>query len=425
MAPEQSFCEYRLDEKSQREHVKGPSRRTAEGESNQGKKPTSSCEVSLPGLQLLSPWRREVLKRTPTTENDLSLLSGVSSLHSSHFQGRGTHDGSQNGNRCLQSRGQLNINVEVCEGFLKVFVGGVKNIRRHDLMAPCYFVLLSMIPQDNDNVNTLVTSMKHEHDPVFDEVFHITSNTTSGRHRLLIEVMSIGKDHRRRLIGCMSFGIRPLLAQRKSISGWYSLLNNEIGRRKHFKVQDPEMTPGGHNTLIQHKIPCDHYIDSQKPQSKSETQAAPRPLQFTGARCILGQTSMGPVTGSVETLDFTARSRHDLTVSSTHSSTCSEHQHVRGHHHAGSRNSSRTSDDNTSGYSTCSSGLSTRVKDYAYDDHQPTCLDDDFYDDEGPSDNWSFLAAFDNFRPEDTTTYSAISFRKREESRMYWQAEFI
>ena len=405
LAPEQSFYEYKSEGKvPRRGHPKVSVEQDSYHKRDMGQ---SSCEISAPGLQLLSPWRREVLKRAPTTESDLSLISGVSSLNNSHFGRRDTQEGSMKSSRRPHPRGQLNVSVEVCEGFLKVFLGGVRNIRRHDLKAPCYFVQLSVIPQDNKKVNTLVTSMKHDRDPVFDEVFVIAPHTTVGRPRLLIEVMSIGEDHRRRLVGCMSFGIRPLLAQRKSISGWYYLLNDEIGRRKHFRVQEP--------------IPDELVGHVQKQDDRPITKSS----ESSHTRRLLEQTYMASVTGSSESLDFTTRYRHDLTVSSTHSLTCSGHKYVRGPHYVGSRNSSRTSDDNTSGYSTCSSGLSARVKDIVHDAHQSACLDGDYYDDEGPSENWSFLAAFDNFPSGDITTHSLLRYRKGEESILYGQSEFI
>ena len=396
VAPEQSFYEYKMDGKvPQRRYPKVS--RNDEHQKRNTRTPAS-------GPTLLSPWRREVLRMEPPTESDLSLLSGVSSLDTSHFRCRDTRDFFTECSRRPHPRGQLNINVEVCEGFISMFVGGVRNIRRHDLATPCYFVQLSVIPQETGKVNTLVTSMKHERDPVFDEVFMIAPHTTSGRPRLLIEVMSIGEDHRQRLVGCMSFGIRPLLAQRKSISGWYYLLNDELGQRKHFRVQ--------------HQIEDEHAIHVHRHAGKPA-----RSVQSSHARSLLDQTYMSPAADSLESLDFTARSRHDLTLSSTLSSTCGSHQIVKRHHPVLSLNASKTSTDNTSGYSTCSSGLSARVNECIYEDQESTYRDDEF--DERPSENWSFLAAFDNFRSEDIATYSTLSYRKGEESRLFWQSEFI
>ncbi|KAK2888236.1 hypothetical protein Q8A73_019684 [Channa argus] len=38
------------------------------------------------------------------------------------------------------------------------------------------------------------------------------------------------------LLGCMSFGMRSLMAPDKEIQGWYYLLGEEIGRKNHLKV---------------------------------------------------------------------------------------------------------------------------------------------------------------------------------------------
>lgn len=37
-------------------------------------------------------------------------------------------------------------------------------------------------------------------------------------------------------LGCTSFGIRHLINPRKDTDGWYYLLTEEVGRKKHLKV---------------------------------------------------------------------------------------------------------------------------------------------------------------------------------------------
>ena len=37
-------------------------------------------------------------------------------------------------------------------------------------------------------------------------------------------------------LGCMSFGIRHLTNPKKEVSGWYYLLTEDIGRKKHLQV---------------------------------------------------------------------------------------------------------------------------------------------------------------------------------------------
>ena len=37
-------------------------------------------------------------------------------------------------------------------------------------------------------------------------------------------------------LGCMSFGIKNIYTQERTISGWYHLLIEEVGRRKHLPV---------------------------------------------------------------------------------------------------------------------------------------------------------------------------------------------
>ena len=394
VAPDQSMYEPKYtSDKSDRRHGQ--------------KRPAPALPV---GPQILSPWRREVLKQAPTctTQSDLSLLSGVSSMDGSLFGGRDNQDGFINCNRRLHQRGQLNIEVDICEGFLKVFVGGVKNIRRQDLSSPCYFVQLSVIPQDNGKVNTLVTSVKRQHDPEFNEVFEMTPRTTSGRPRLLIKVMSIGQDHRRQLVGCMSFGIRSILKQKNSISGWYYLLNDELGYRKHFRLQEQDTARDVHSTENS-QTDLDLTINEQK-----------SPSQLSPARLTLQNTYMGPAIGSLESLGFTPPCDHDITLSSIHSITISEHRDISSYHSTSSLSASLTSAYYSSDDST--RGQSIRVK----SPYLSSQVGGDVDDEEGPSEHWGFLAAFDNFRSENTTTFSSKCYQRQgSASSFYWQSEFI
>ena len=364
------------------------------------------------GPQNMSPWRREVLKQAPTcsSQNDLSLLSAVSSMNGSLFGVRDTQTGSSDRRR-PHARGKLNIEVDVCEGFLKVFIGGVKDIRRHDLTSPCYFVQLSVIPQDNGKVNTLVTSMKHQHDPEFNEVFEVTPRMTSGRPRLLIEVMSIGQDHRRHLVGCTSFGIRSILKQQNSISGWYYLLNDELGYRKHFRVKNQGTTRDVHS------------IESSTTGPDLVAKEHKSPPQLSPARLTLQNTYMGPAIGSLESLGFVPRYDHDIALSSIQSGTSNKHRDISSYHSTSSLSASLTSADYSSDNTVYSTrGHSIRSK----SPYLSSRVGGDFDEDEGPSEHWGFLAAFDNFRPVNTTTFSSNCYQRQgSTSSLYWQTEFI
>ena len=40
------------------------------------------------------------------------------------------------------------------------------------------------------------------------------------------------------LIGCTSFGVRNIVEKRNTVNGWYYLLDDSIGERKHVQVKD-------------------------------------------------------------------------------------------------------------------------------------------------------------------------------------------
>ena len=38
------------------------------------------------------------------------------------------------------------------------------------------------------------------------------------------------------MIGCMSFGLRHVMSSKKEVNGWYYLLPERVGNRKHLQV---------------------------------------------------------------------------------------------------------------------------------------------------------------------------------------------
>ena len=64
-------------------------------------------------------------------------------------------------------------------------------------------------------------------------------------------------------LGCMSFGIRHLTNPKKEVSGWYYLLTEDIGRKKHLQVSQrlkPQLqvrNNGKHHMSLRTVFQCD------------------------------------------------------------------------------------------------------------------------------------------------------------------------
>ncbi|XP_054613893.1 regulator of G-protein signaling 3a isoform X3 [Dunckerocampus dactyliophorus] len=74
--------------------------------------------------------------------------------------------------------------------------------------------------------------------PIFLHTFHFTVCDEDLHKRLLFTVWNSDSTTRMGvLLGCMSFGVRSLIQAQKEVRGWYYLLGEEVGRRKHLRVQ--------------------------------------------------------------------------------------------------------------------------------------------------------------------------------------------
>ena len=71
---------------------------------------------------------------------------------------------------------------------------------------------------------------------IVDETFNISVPSASKHHRLLVGVIQAVPDGTDVLIGSMSFGVRHLLSGRTTVNDWFYLLNENLGRHKHFRV---------------------------------------------------------------------------------------------------------------------------------------------------------------------------------------------
>ncbi|KAL7980807.1 hypothetical protein Chor_001961 [Crotalus horridus] len=89
------------------------------------------------------------------------------------------------------------------------------------------FVKVSIVPDTSRKCRQKSKTVLGSKNPIFHEQFILQS----------------------RLLGCMSFGVKTLLAPDKKICGWYYLLAEDLGRTKHLKVGTRPLKQGQDMTL--------------------------------------------------------------------------------------------------------------------------------------------------------------------------------
>ncbi|TKS84405.1 Regulator of G-protein signaling 3 [Collichthys lucidus] len=63
-----------------------------------------------------------------------------------------------------------------------------------------------------------------------------SSDMTNSVHSFGMELLKEKTLRMSVLLGCMSFGVCSLMDPDKEVQGWYYLLGEELGRKKHLKV---------------------------------------------------------------------------------------------------------------------------------------------------------------------------------------------
>ncbi|XP_070532718.1 uncharacterized protein [Ptychodera flava] len=81
-------------------------------------------------------------------------------------------------------------------------------------------------------VKSMSTPISGVMNPHFQETFTIKFDEVDYKDRILISLFR-QHDVRSDILGCMSFGVKHLLQDTKEVNGWYYLLNEELGVKKH------------------------------------------------------------------------------------------------------------------------------------------------------------------------------------------------
>ncbi|XP_052775854.1 uncharacterized protein LOC128213836 [Mya arenaria] len=136
-------------------------------------------------------------------------------------------------------KGQLRVSAYVNHGLVTVHVVQARHLTSGRHRQPDTFVMISLIP---DRPHETPTRCRTEHVPntscpTYDEKFSFEVSEEDEGRRLLIAVWG-RKSHTgpTETFGCMSFGLRHLQSGERPVSGWYHLLTEDVGCKKHLMV---------------------------------------------------------------------------------------------------------------------------------------------------------------------------------------------
>ncbi|WAR30627.1 RGS3-like protein [Mya arenaria] len=141
-------------------------------------------------------------------------------------------------------QGQLKVSVYMNFGLLTVHVVQARQLSTKWKPTCDSFVKLSLIPDDGKKPRCKTEILKDSNNPLYDEKFSLEVTEEDQNKRLMLSVW-----HRdthasvNEFLGCMSFGVRHLRQPHREVSGWYYLLTEDVGRRKHLAVAAHRLRP--------------------------------------------------------------------------------------------------------------------------------------------------------------------------------------
>ncbi|XP_068191840.1 regulator of G-protein signaling 3a isoform X1 [Antennarius striatus] len=135
----------------------------------------------------------------------------------------------------LRTRGQLKLSILQKQ---EVLVVSVLEARVMECQGSCdSYVKVGMFPDSNRRDRQKTQMVPQCRNPIFLQSFSFAVGEGDLHKRLLFTMWNSDSIKRvSALLGCMSFGVCSLMELDKEIRGWYYLLGEELGRKKHLKV---------------------------------------------------------------------------------------------------------------------------------------------------------------------------------------------
>ncbi|KAK6196036.1 hypothetical protein SNE40_001339 [Patella caerulea] len=134
-------------------------------------------------------------------------------------------------------KGQLKVSAYMNFGLLTVHVVQGRNFASSWKPLCDSYIKMSLVPDESKRTRCKTASITNTNNPLYDDKFSFEILEEDHNKRLLISVWH--KDQKSGLsefLGCMSFGVKHLMNPKKEVNGWYYLLTEEIGRKKHLQI---------------------------------------------------------------------------------------------------------------------------------------------------------------------------------------------
>ncbi|XP_077353147.1 regulator of G-protein signaling 3a isoform X3 [Festucalex cinctus] len=124
----------------------------------------------------------------------------------------------------------------------------------HEHQASCdSYVKVGMFPESEPKERQKTATVPQCNNHVFLHTFYFVICDKDLHKRLLFTVWNSDCASRMNaLVGCMSFGVRSLIQQHKEVRGWYYLLGEEVGVRKHLRVPGQQNSHDAEAVLSNH-----------------------------------------------------------------------------------------------------------------------------------------------------------------------------
>ena len=157
-------------------------------------------------------------------------------------------------NTLQEYKGQIKVKIHTVNSELVVDICQAKDLPSVKCDS---FVQVSLIDEQSEVLPCNTSVVYQSHNPVYDEKFTYHLLQEDYRKRILISVWNFEEASKEgELVGCMSFGIENIAARGNTVDGWYYLLEENIGERKHMKVK-----PAG---SAEYEVPISLYCNTQQ-----------------------------------------------------------------------------------------------------------------------------------------------------------------
>ncbi|KAK3593739.1 hypothetical protein CHS0354_013636 [Potamilus streckersoni] len=132
---------------------------------------------------------------------------------------------------------QLKVAVYMNTGLLTVYVIKARHIGSMKSTLVNSFALISLIPDGKETCKCRTEVIPNSNNPVYDEKFSFELTDEDHHKRVMISIWHQDPVTRsNEFVGCTSFGIARIKKTMTAVKGWYYLLNETVGRKKHLQI---------------------------------------------------------------------------------------------------------------------------------------------------------------------------------------------